>query len=143
MKYFVMLVISVFVAIGVSVANASSTHHNFICCGGSNGQAGMAGADGVDGSDGIDGSDGLDGGSYNDDSITRMIAVGSAMASIPNISHDSEHSHSNVGVGIGGNSDNVGIAIGINHMQDDMSFKANVGVSGSETVYGVGAGINF
>jgi len=78
---------------------------------------------------------------YNDDSVKRLIATNSAMTAVPGINHiDEGHSHTNIGMGLGGSSYATGIALGVNHQQGDMSFKGSVGLSGGEKSFGAGAG---
>ena len=130
--------------IAFNVTAGEERYYPKCCIEGVNGSDGSDGKDGKDGINGKSGRNGVDGSYYNDDALTRMIAIGSAMSAVPNISHaDGEHKHSNVGIGFGGNNDNQAVAVGINHMRKNISYKATVGKSGDESAYGIGAGFNF
>ncbi len=110
---------------------------------GTNGTDGTDGVNGMDGADGTNGRDGLPGAYFNDTQLNRAIAINAAMSSVPVQSHVDEHSHTSLGVGSGGYSSETGYAVGINHMSGKMSYKAAVGVSGSEKIIGVGASFTF
>ncbi len=94
---------------------------------------------GVDGRDGIDGKNG----SFTQSNFDSVIAITGAMSAIPTSSHVNGHRHTMVGVGIGGYSGAEAVAVGLTHMQEQMSYKANVGFSSGESIYGVGMGYTF
>jgi len=100
---------------------------------------------GIDGEKGDPGRDGLSiKGDTGASGINGSLAITGAFAGIPTSSHvDSGHGHTSAGVAVGGYSGEQGLAVGITHMQDRLSGKAVIGLSGSETIYGVGAGFTF
>ncbi len=104
---------------------------------------GMMGAPGLNGRDGRDGIDGINGSRFNDEQLVRALSIGAAMTSIPTSSHVDEHNHTSVGTGIGSYAGGVGVAVGITHMQKQMSYKGSIGISGSEAMVGVGASYTF
>lgn len=75
-----------------------------------------------------------------DEQLSGAIATSSAMSAIPTMSHTKgNHSHTSVGVGLGGYNGESGIALGIEYMKDNMSFKGVVGGStSSDAIIGVG-----
>ncbi len=99
---------------------------------------------GMNGMNGMDGRDGRNGNYFNDSQLTRALAIGAAMTSIPASAHvDDEHGHTSIGGAVGSYSGETGVAVGITHMQKQMSYKGSVGISGSEVLYGVGAGFTW
>jgi len=81
---------------------------------------------------------------FDDSAISRAIAVNSAIANIPALSHDGvNHGHTGIGVAVGGYHSDNAIAVGLQHQDHDISYKAALGLSGSEKVYGAGFSLLF
>jgi len=149
-----MVIMAVFFS---SDAKADKKHHekhdeHAMPVKGDKGDPGINGADGAMGFRGytgrtglgVNGSDGINGLSYSNNVFNRAISITGAMNAIPSPSHThKDHGHTMFGAGVGGYNGENGVAVGITHMQDDVSGKATLGVSGGETIYGVGAGWTF
>lgn len=79
-----------------------------------------------------------------DSNLSRGIAISAAVANLPAISHDgASHKHTAFSVAVGGYNSENALAIGLSHMQDELSVKSSIGFSGDEAMYGVGAGWSF
>jgi len=110
---------------------------------GARGQMGFRGYTGRTGY-GRDGSDGIDGASYSNEVFNRAMSITGAMSAIPSPSHThKDHGHTMVGAGVGGYNGENGAALGVVYMQDKVSSKFTLGVSGEEVIYGAGAGWTF
>ena len=106
--------------------------------------------DGKDGKDGesITGAPGRDGRDFsgevfNDNRLSRGIAITGAMSSIPALSHVGTHNHTGVGASVSSYGNQNAIAIGWLHQEQNRSYKATIGLSGSETLVGAGASFAF
>jgi len=143
-----MVIMAVFFS---SDAKADKKHHekhdeHAVPVKGDKGDTGAMGFRGYTGRTGlgIDGSDGLDGQPYSNTVFNRALSITGAMNAIPSPSHThKDHGHTMFGAGVGGYNGENGAAVGITHMQNDVSGKATLGISGSEVIYGVGAGFTF
>jgi len=133
MRYILLLLLS-----SSLYASPWDNHH-----GNHGGSNGTNGTNGIDGANGTNGRDGIPGSYFNDTQLNRAIAINAAMSSVPVQSHVDEHSHTSLGAGTGVYSGQNGVAVGINHMSGQMSYKAAVGMSGSEKIIGVGASFTF
>jgi len=104
------------------------------------GERGLPGANGINGRNG---STGLDGLSYNNSIFNRSIAITGALSQIPALSHVNEHKHTGFGTGIANYADQNAFAVGLLHQENNRSYKATIGVSGSQTVIGGGASFTW
>ena len=143
MKYFLMLLVTFFLC-GASFAECSKEycppavhhdHHDVI--------DGIDGTNGIDGINGIQGINGIDGSLFNDNRLSRGIAISGAMSMIPALSHVGVHNHSGIGAATASYGNKNAIAIGYLHQEANRSYKATIGLSGSETLVGAGASFAF
>ncbi len=111
---------------------------------------GVNGVDGIDGSDGLDGRNGVDGLNGRDapypsnaTELSRGIAVAGALSQIPALSHVGKHNHTGMGMSAASYDSQNAIAIGLLHQENNRSYKATIGLSGSSRIIGGGASWAF
>jgi len=102
----------------------------------------------IDGKDGRNGTNGIDGTnatnySVNTNQLSRGIAISGALSQIPALSHVNTHGHSGIGTGVASYGNSNAVAIGLLHQENNRSYKATIGLSGSESIVGAGASWAF
>jgi len=106
---------------------------------------GKDGRNGIDGINGTDGRNGINATNYsvNTNRLSRGIAISGAMSQIPALSHVNTHGHSGIGTGVASYGNQNAFAIGLLHQENNRSYKATIGLSGSESIVGAGASWAF
>jgi len=101
------------------------------------------GVDGQDGIDGLNGRNGINGSLFDDNRLSRGIAISGALSQIPALSHVGQHNHTGIGAGAASYGNQNALAIGLLHQENNRSYKATIGLSGSEALIGGGASWAF
>ncbi len=105
------------------------------------GDKGDSGRDGINGSNGINGRDAPT--ISNNLNYSRSIAVAASLGQIPALSHVGSHNHSGIGMGVANYDNQNALSIGLLHQENNRSYKATLGISGSERIVGAGGSWAF
>jgi len=155
MKYLIpALLFSIVLLFATTIFASDHKCHNCMPMNGMDGKDGIDGINGRDGSNGIDGRNGVNGingkdAPYpsNNINLSRGIAVAGALSQIPALSHVGKHKHTGFGASAATYESQNGsynaIAAGLLHQENNRSYKATVGFSGSERIIGGGASFAF
>jgi len=146
------LLVALIIAVMILIASLSSkadefnvyderNHHFDEVIDGKDGRNGTNGRNGSNGSNGINGRDATL--LSNNINYSRSVAVAASMGQIPALSHVGQHNHSGIGLGAANYNGENAVAIGLLHQENNRSYKATIGLSGSETIYGGGASWAF
>ncbi len=107
-------------------------------------QSVVNGVDGKDGRNGLNGINGRDAPTLSNNlNYSRSIAVAASMGQIPALSHDGQHGHSGIGMGVANYDNQNALSVGLLHQENNRSYKATIGISGSERIVGAGGAWAF
>ncbi len=134
--FIALMILLVSLNVGASPNTPQPIHHDH--------QNTINGINGKDGRNGLNGINGRDAPTLSNNlNYSRSIAVAASLGQIPALSHVGQHNHTGIGMGVANYDNQNALSVGLLHQENNRSYKATIGISGSERIVGAGGSWAF